>query len=184
MTRLALIALALVACSKGADNQQKGASSEQPTMAPTGSEKATGAPPTDMGGGGAGDGGGDSFKLKPAEGTLAIEVPAATAGAKVVANIVVTPGAGFHVNTEYPTKLKLETATGVTFAKAELKAGGPSKEKGDAAEMTEQKLHFAVELTPAAAGSYTVNGSFKFAVCDKDQCLPKKEAIAIQVAAN
>lgn len=183
MTRLALIALALVACSKGADNQQKGASSEQPTMAPTGHETAPGSGLADMGGGGAADGG-DTFKLKPAEGTLAIEVPAAKAGAKVVANIVVTPGAGFHVNTEYPTKLKLETADGVTFAKAELKAGGPSKEKGDAAEMTEQKLHFAIELTPAAAGSYTVNGSFKFAVCDKDQCLPKKEAIAIQVAAN
>jgi hypothetical protein len=183
MTRLACLALALVACSKGADNQQKGASSETPT-APTGAETVTGGPvDTGMAPGGAGDGG-DSFKLKPAEGTLAIEVPAAKAGAKVVANIVVTPGTGFHVNTEYPTKLKLETADGVTITKAELKAGGPSKEKGDAAEMTEEKLHFAIELTPAAAGSYTVNGSFKFAVCDKDQCLPKKEAIAIQVAAN
>jgi hypothetical protein len=182
MTRLALIALAIVACSKGADNQQKGASSETP-MAPTGAETVHAPGDTGMAPAGGGDTG-DTFKLKPAEGTLAIEVPAAKAGAKVVANIVVTPGAGFHVNTEYPTKLKLETADGVTFAKAELKAGGPSKEKGDAAEMTEEKLHFAIELTPAAAGSYTVNGSFKFAVCDKDQCLPKKEAIAIQVAAN
>ena len=41
-----------------------------------------------------------------------------------------------------------------------------------------------LKLTPAKTGSYTVNASFKFAVCDKDQCLPKKEQIAIVVAAK
>ena len=43
---------------------------------------------------------------------------------------------------------------------------------------------FAVKLTPAASGSYTINGDFKFAVCDRDTCLPKREPIAIAVAAK
>ena len=43
---------------------------------------------------------------------------------------------------------------------------------------------FAVKLTPAASGSYTINGTFKFAVCDHDQCLAKKETDRDQVAAK
>jgi hypothetical protein len=72
----------------------------------------------------------------------------------------------------------------VTIPKAELKAGGPSQAKGDADKFEEKELAFAVKLTPTASGSPTVTGSFKFAVCDKDQCLPRRESIAIQVAAK
>ena len=84
------------------------------------------------------------------------------------------------------TKLTLENAQGVTIAKAELKAGGHEKSKGDADVFDEKQLVFAVKMTPAAAGSYTVNGTFKFAVCDKagSTCLAKKEPIAIQLAAK
>ena len=48
----------------------------------------------------------------------------------------------------------------------------------------EEELARTVKRAPAASGSYTINGSFKFAVCDKDQCLAKRETIAIAVAAN
>jgi hypothetical protein len=96
----------------------------------------------------------------------------------------VTPSTGFHVNLEYPTKLTLDTTPGVTLPKAELKAGGRDKAKGDADALDEQKLAFLVHLTADKSGSYTINGSFKFAVCDKDQCLPKREPIKIVVAAK
>jgi hypothetical protein len=72
----------------------------------------------------------------------------------------------------------------VTLAKAQLSAGGADKAKGDAEAFEERKMAFAVKLTPGASGNYTVNGTFKFAVCDKDQCRPKKETIAIAVAAQ
>jgi hypothetical protein len=125
------------------------------------------------------------FKLQPNEGKLAVEIPAdVKPGTEAVATITVTPASGFHVNTEYPTKLVLDKTDGVTLAKAELKAGGHDKAKGDADALDEQKLAFAVKLTAANAGNYTINGSFKFAVCDKDQCLPKREAIAIALAAK
>jgi hypothetical protein len=180
---------ALAACSKSAGNQDKvsalpPASGGQDVMAvpqggPTMGHPQEGAPaqpsPADT----------DRSRLKPEEGKLAIEPPAdAKAGAEAVAKITVTPAAGFHVNTEYPTKLTLTSPSGMTLAKAEFVAGGHDKAKGDADQMDEKQLAFAVKLTPAASGSYTINGSFKFAVCDANQCLPKKETIAITVAAK
>ncbi|MEJ7602421.1 MAG: hypothetical protein WKG01_31305 [Kofleriaceae bacterium] len=194
MLRLAAVAALLLAgCSKSATNQEGG--TRQPatdgekgtmakplgTVAVPGGEPIAGAPMTEGAQAKAGD---DLFRLKPDEGTLTIEVPDAKAGAEVTAKVIVTPGAKYKVNVEFPTKLTLESTTGVTFAKAEMKAGGASKAKGDADQFDEKQLTFAVKLTPSQTGSYTINGSFKFAVCDKDQCLAKKEPIAIQVAAK
>jgi len=127
----------------------------------------------------------DSMRLKPDEGQLAIQLAGdVKAGQETIANVVVTPGPNYKINFEYPTKLTLVSPTGVTLAKAEMKAGGPEKLKGDAEAFEEKQLKFAVKLVPAQSGSYTISGSFKFAVCDKDQCLAKREPIAIQVAAK
>ncbi len=124
------------------------------------------------------------LRLHAEEGTLAITPPAdSKAGTEAVAKITLTPTAGYHVNTEFPIKLVLDPTTNVTIEKAELKAGG-SMAKGDADALDERQLVFAVKLTPAQSGNYTINGSFKFAVCTDKQCLPKKEPIAIQIAAK
>jgi hypothetical protein len=127
------------------------------------------------------------FRLAPDEGKLVVEPPTdAKAGSETVVKVMVTPGDAFKVNTEFPTKLTLETTQGVTIAKAELKAGGHDKAKGDADVFDEKQLVFAVKMTPSASGNFTVNGTFKFAVCDKGgtTCLAKKEPIAIQLAAK
>jgi hypothetical protein len=127
------------------------------------------------------------FRLAPDEGRVAIEPPAnAVAGAEVVAKIVLTPTDKYKVNEEYPTKITLESTSGVTLAKAVLRAGGHEKDKGDADVFNDKQLAFVVKLTPAQNGTYTVNGRFKFAVCDRagNQCLAKTEPIAIQVAAK
>jgi hypothetical protein len=179
MSRLALIVL-VTACSAGSQD----APASQPTTGggekiavPGGEGMAKGPAP--------GGGNDDRAKLHPAEGTLAIASPSdAKAGTESTATITVKPGAGYHVNTEYPIKLTLTATDGVAIAKTELAAGGHDKSKGDADAFDEQNLTFSVKLTPAKTGSYTVNGSFKFAVCDKDQCLPKREQIAIVVAAK
>ena len=193
MSRLALLALCVTAaCSKSAGNQDKVSLPPTPSGGgqdviavpqggPTMGQRKEDAPaqpdPAP-----AGD---DRSRLRPEEGKLAIEPPAdATAGTEAVAKIIVTPGPGYHVNTEYPTKLTLTSPAGVTLAKAELVAGGHDKAKGDAEMMDEKQLVFAVKLTAAASGSYTINGNFKFAVCDPAQCLPKRETIAIAVAAK
>lgn len=187
---LALVVLA-AACTKSAPKDNGGGGGEakgggDKVMVPGGD-----VPPPKMGTGGAetaqtgAPGGADSQKLAPDEGKLAIDAPAdAKAGAEATAKITVTPGTGYHVNTEFPTKLTLTAPDGVTLAKTELKMGGPSKDKGDADVFEEQQLLLGIKLTAAKSGSYTINGTFKFAVCDKDSCRPKKESIAIQVAAK
>jgi len=200
MVRCALLVVCvLAACSKSAGNQDKVSSPPAPSgggdviavpNAGTGPAMAGGAAqpaaaPAGAPSGGAGGGADDALRLKPEEGTLAIEAPAdARPGAQAVAKITVTPGKGYHVNTEYPIKLTLASPTGVTLAKSEFAAGGHDKSVGDAAALDEQKLTFQVALTASASGSYTVNGKFKFAVCDANQCLPKKENIAITLAAK
>jgi hypothetical protein len=193
MSRLALVSVLLFsACTKAPANQE---GTGKPVGESTGGAKIE-VPGGDQGmrtvGGGAemakGGGGDDArFKLQPEEGKLAIEAPAdAKANTESTAKIIVTAGKEFKVNVEFPTKLTLENAQGVTIAKAELKAGGHDKSKGDADVFDEQSLVFAVKLTPTAAGNHTINGTFKFAVCDKagSTCLAKKERIAIQLAAK
>jgi len=187
MSRLPLVLLVAAACSKSADKVSSPpppASGGQDVIAvpQPGQGPGMGRAPEPPAGAAKDD---DRFKLRPEEGKLAIEVPAdAKAGSESVAKITVTPGTGYHVNTEYPVKLTLTSPTGVTLAKAEYLAGGHDKGKGDADVFDEKQLAIAVKLTPAASGSYTINGNFKFAVCDKDQCLAKKETIAIAVAAK
>jgi hypothetical protein len=197
MSRLAsvFVALGLLACTKAPANQE--AATNKPTgNADTGNPGAKIAVPggetegaaTVKGGEVPTTGGNDArFKLQPEEGKLDIQAPAdAKANAETTARAIVTAGKEFKVNTEFPTKLTLDNAQGVTIAKAELKAGGHDKSKGDADVFDEQTLVFAVKLTPTAAGNHTINGTFKFAVCDKagSTCLAKKERIAIQVAAK
>jgi hypothetical protein len=184
MSRLAVVALALAstaACSKSAANQE-------PATGAEGTSK--GMQPMTAGGGPApaktGSGGVDErLRLHADEGTIAVTAPAdAKAGAESVATILVTPNTGYHVNTEFPIKLKLDAPAGVTLAKTEWTAGGSSKDKGDADALDEQHLALSIKLTPGATGTYTINGTFKFAVCDHDSCLAKKEPIAITVAAK
>jgi hypothetical protein len=192
MSRCALLALCVAAaCSKSAGNQDK-VSSPPPPSASGGDVIAVPKGAAPMGGpaGGApakapAASDDERFRLKPEEGKLAIEPPAdAKAGAEAVAKIIVTPGSGYHVNTEYPIKLTLTSPAGVTLAKDKFIAGGHDKAQGDADALDEKQLAFAVKLTPAASGSYTISGNFKFAVCDRDQCLAKQETIAIAVAAK
>jgi hypothetical protein len=135
-------------------------------------------------GGAAVGGASDSLTLKPDEGRISIEVPSqVTAGSEVIAKVLVTPAGVYKINQEFPTKLTLESPAGVTLAKAQLTAGGHDKAKGDADAFEDKQLAFTVKLTPTS-GNHTINGTFKFAVCDKDTCLAKKEQISIAVAAN
>ncbi|HEU0036844.1 MAG TPA: hypothetical protein VFQ53_39815 [Kofleriaceae bacterium] len=201
MLRLASLALVVLAacsgCTKSPASQEAAnhAATERPTkVAVPGSETAAkgpetaGTPGTVATPGAPTPTSGDSrFRLTPEEGTVKIELAGdAKAGAETTAKVIITPGAKYKVNTEFPTKLTLETPANVKLAKAELTAGGHDKAKGDADVFDEHQLAFAVKLTPAQSGSYTINGSFKFAVCDKagSTCLAKKEPIAIQVAAK
>ncbi len=117
------------------------------------------------------DGADTSFKLTTEQAS------AGSAGAEVTARLVVLPGAGYHMNKDFPTKLTLEPPAGVTLSKTVL-------EPADAERFTDDVLAFAVKMTATAAGEYTIPGTFKFAVCTETTCDPKKQKVALVLKAN
>jgi hypothetical protein len=124
------------------------------------------------------------FHLKPEEGTITVDKAEAKAGTEATAALKLAPATGYHVATDYPIKLMLEAPPGVKLAKTELSAGGRDKAQGDASTLTEQGLAFPIKATAEKAGSYEIKGVFKFGICEKDSCHPKKQPITITVAAN
>lgn len=124
------------------------------------------------------------FHLKPEEGQITISNAETKAGSEAVARLALAPAQGWKVATDYPIKLQLEAPEGVKLEKSELSAGGRNKVQGDAATLTEQALAFDIKATPEKAGSYEIKGVFKFGVCEKDSCHPKKQPVTITVAAN
>jgi hypothetical protein len=109
---------------------------------------------------------------------LTLEQPAAVAaGGEVTLRVRVTPGTGYKMNAEFPTKLTLEPTAGVTLGKSSLVLA-------DAEKFDDHQLVFAVKATPVASGSYTVNGKIKFAVCTDATCDPKKRNVAFAVTAK
>ena len=191
MSRWLCIALALAACSKSAGNQDKTAAPAAPEkVAVPGSGDKVAVP-------GAGSGSAAAtpaatpaapdnpqFHLKPEEGTLTVGNAEGAAGSEATATVKVEPAPGYHVSPDFPIKLTLEAPEGVKLAKTELKAGGHDKSQGDAAQFNEHLLEFDVKATPEKAGTYEIKGTFRFGVCDKDSCHPKKQPITIQVAAK
>lgn len=106
--------------------------------------------------------------------TLKIEAPPAKKGQRAVAKIEVKPGAGFHMNKEYPTSLALTAPAGVTLDKAKLTAK-------DAAKWEEQGGEFDVSYTAARPGKQMVTGELKFAVCSANSCDPKKSPVSFEI---
>ncbi len=196
---VAVLGLAASGCSKPAANQDTGTTAATGDLGGRGGgdrvavpggeapKMTSGMGGTEASGGATGAKGGtadESFRLKPEEGQLAVEAPKdVVAGAEFTAKILVTPVGPYKINKEFPTKLTFESPAGVTLAKAQLTAGGHDQVKGDADAFEDKQLAFTVKLTPTS-GTHTIKGTFKFAVCDKDTCLAKKEQISIVVAAK
>ncbi len=174
MLRFAL-PLAFVAACSCSKSSEKASAAPPPATPPAGDKAPVAAkadpppasPSTDD----------PSRHLQPDEGTLTIGKGEAAVGAEATIPITVKPAAGYHVSKNYPTKLTLDAPPGVKLAKSELA-------KADAATFNEKSLQFAVKATPEKAGTYEIKGWFKFGVCDPSSCHPKKQPIAIQVAAN
>src|SRR5687767_3281427 len=122
MSRVAsvFLALGLLACTKAPANQE--AATKPNSNGDTGGPGAKIAVPGGetagtVKGGGESAGGNDArFKLQPEEGKLDIQAPGdAKANAETTAKVIVTAGKEFKVNTEFPTKLTLDNAEGVTI---------------------------------------------------------------------
>lgn len=105
--------------------------------------------------------------------TLTAAAVSGATGQPVKAQVVIKPAAGYHMNEEFPTSLKLSPMQGVTYAKAQLS-------KADAA-MSKSECRFDVVLTGAEAGKKTVTGNLSFAVCTETTCDPQKATVTIDL---
>jgi hypothetical protein len=110
---------------------------------------------------------GDQYDLK-------ISPPSATAGARAVVTISIQPKGAFHVNTEYPVKLKMTAPDGVTLEKA-------VQTKDDAKRFEKAELDFEVAFTAGGSGKKSFTGELKFAVCTDTECKPTSEKVAFDV---
>ncbi len=106
---------------------------------------------------------------------LKVEAPPAKKGQKAVAKVKITPGAGYHMNQDYPTSLVLSSVpAGVTIDKLK-------QTKKDAAKWDAAGGEFDVAYTAAQAGKKVVTGEIKFAVCSATTCDPKKSNVSFEI---
>ncbi|HEY5949729.1 MAG TPA: hypothetical protein VIV40_29745 [Kofleriaceae bacterium] len=196
MSRVLVLALLIggSGCAACGNGSKSPADKAKPTTSASGEEKIavpgakgaadTGAQTEGAPAGGIGTATDPRFHLKPEEGSIKVDKAEGKAGAEATAKLELDPATGYHVATDYPIKLMLEAPPGVKLAKTELSAGGRNKEQGDASTLSEQQLAFAIKATADKAGAYEIKGVFKFGICEKDSCHPKKQPITITVAAN
>ena len=105
---------------------------------------------------------------------LAVAKPSAKAKERAVARVSIHPKGAFHVNVDYPTKLKMTAPDGVTLEKDVLR--GP-----DAAKFEKGGLNFDVAFTADGAGTKSFSGELKFAVCTDTECKPSTEKVSFDV---
>jgi hypothetical protein len=105
---------------------------------------------------------------------LKIDTPPAKKAQKAVVKIHIQPGAGFHVNKDYPTNLTVSAPSTVALEK-------PKQTAKDAVKLAEEGADFDVSYTANEPGKQTFTGELKFAVCSANSCDPKKEKISFTV---
>lgn len=107
--------------------------------------------------------------------TLAIAVPEKVAsGEAQKATIDVVPKKGWHLNEEFPPRLKVTPPEGVEVTK-------PNQEKSDAVSYSKQGARWAVGFTAGSAGHKAFTGTLKFAVCTDTTCNPRTQELAFAV---
>jgi hypothetical protein len=115
-----------------------------------------------------------SERPAPSQKELTVEITpprAARVGAASMAQVTIRPGAGYHINTDYPWKLALAQTPGLEAAKGVARA-------------EETELQLPISVTPTAAGNHRLRGTVTFGICKHDQCLQREVPIAVAVAAQ
>lgn len=109
----------------------------------------------------------DSYELKlEPSGTYKV-------GAAGTVQLVLDAKAPFKVNQEYPYSFSLNEAPGVKFASMKVAE--------DAVKLEQKRATMNIPFTPSEAGERTISGTFKFSVCTDEQCLIKKQELALAV---
>lgn len=105
-----------------------------------------------------------------------VNAAACKAGSECTATVKLEVAGGYHLNKEYPYKVKVADADGIKYAKAEF-----GKQSGDYVEANEHTGAITLKFTPAKAGKIDVTGTLKLAVCSDKDCATASEAIKLTV---
>lgn len=82
----------------------------------------------------------------------------------------------YHVNQEYPHKLKLKPVDGIAFPNPTLAR--------DAMTVEPMAIVSRVPLKPTRAGAFKVEAEFAFSLCTADRCLIEKRSLAAEIEAQ
>lgn len=96
--------------------------------------------------------------------------PSCKVAAPCDVKIALTALAGHHINVEYPTKF------------VPVPVGDLAVNSTKLSIETETRAVMSVNVTPASAGTHTLNGQFKLGVCTDDKCEIDGPKIAIAIA--
>lgn len=107
----------------------------------------------------------------------------ASVGRAQTARIRIVPGAGFHINTEYPFVMQLADSPGLKLEKLRFE-GGRRGSVGDAETLVEEELAIPITLTPTTAGEHTLKGTINFGICKATSCLQRSMPISVAIAAS
>ncbi|MFN0253546.1 MAG: hypothetical protein ACKV2T_42150 [Kofleriaceae bacterium] len=97
--------------------------------------------------------------------------PACKAAAPCDVKIALTALAGHKINVEYPTKFEPGVTAGLGVGATEFTVETPTRGV------------MSIRVTPASAGTHTLNGQFKLGVCTDDKCEIDGPKIALPVTA-
>jgi hypothetical protein len=118
---------------------------------------------------------GKNFKLD-------VSADACQAKAECKLSVILEATGDFHINKEYPYKLKAD-GLGVAFKGTD--AAGPnvfSKSAGDFKIDAEKKATMTVKYVADKPGNVTINGTYKMSVCSKDSCQLETQELSAVVA--
>ena len=106
--------------------------------------------------------------------TISVDAPAAKVGAPTSVKVRIKPGAGRHINKDYPTSVKITAPGGVDLPKASISAK-------DAGKVEEAEAWIDVAYTAKVAGKKSFTGTVSFAVCTATSCDPRKAPVNFDV---
>lgn len=105
--------------------------------------------------------------------TVNVELPPkATKGAEAIARVHVAPTGPWHMNLDYPAKLRLASSNDIALDAKLLR-------KADAERYDDDGLVFSVLFTPNKKGEHTIDAEIDFAVCGDAACGPVTEAVQL-----
>ena len=107
--------------------------------------------------------------------TVTIAKVSAKKGQPATTQVVITAAAGYHLNTDFPTALKLNPPAGVTATAAKL-----DYDKSNP-QVPPKTGSLAVTLASTEAGQKQVPGELRFAVCTETTCDPQRSQVTIDL---